>query len=322
MSEFIYPVDYQSSPTADEQYKELLDRILTEGVPASSGMDEESKQILGHIMRFDMANGFPMITERDLMASILQPPDEHEPNLGERKFAFSARQGLAEIIGFINGARTVEQLEQFGNKWWSLWATKEKCEKRGLEEGDLGPGSYGAAFHDFPMPNGESFNQFAHIVQQIRERPELRTHIITPYIPPYIVRVEGIQQKVVVVPCHGLIRFDIDTETNEMSLVHAQRSADVPVGLPFNMIHYAALLHMMAAVTGYEPKELVYMIDNAHIYKRHIDVVEEVLARESREFPRLKINSAVGDIFEYRTEDFHIENYRAHPPINMGGTPI
>lgn len=320
--EFGYAARYAPNLSPDEQYKELLDRILREGQTAHSGMDEESRQVLGHVMRFNMSHGFPMITERDLMASMWTDPVDHIPNLGERPFQYSAKQGLAEIIGFINGARTVDQLAEYGNKWWGLWATPEKCGKRGLEPGDLGPGSYGPAFHDFPMSDGRTFNQFAAVIAQIQSRPELRTHSISPLIPPYIMRIPGVQQRVVVVPCHGDLRFDVDTESGEMSLVHKQRSADVPVGLPFNMIHYAAILHMMAKVTGYRPKELVYMIDNAHIYKRHHEQVQRILERDPRPFPRLKINNQINGFFEYRVDDFRVQGYDAHPPIDMGGTPV
>ncbi len=320
-----YPVDYDADREPDWQYHELLDRIVRDGRITRSGMDEESKQILGHVMYFDMENGVPLITERDLMSSSRpeniekwQTREQHE-----QPFRYSAKQGLAEIIGFINGARTVEELESYGCKWWHFWATEEKCAKRGLETGDLGPGSYGAAFHDFPMADGKTFNQFQAIVQQIRERPELRTHIITPYIPYNLVRLEGQKQQVVVVPCHGDLRFDVDTDAKEISLVHKQRSADSPVGLPFNMIHYSALLTMMGQVTGYKPKQLVYMIDNAHIYKRHYEKVQdEILTRDPKPFPRLKVDPNIVRLEDFRVEHFSVEEYDPHPPIDMEGTPV
>lgn len=315
-------VGYDEHRVPDEQYKELLTRILEEGTGARSGMDEGSRQILGHVMRFEMSNGFPLITERDLLESMSTPPEEYNSNTDQRRFAMSARQGLGEILGFINGARTIQELENYGNKWWKFWATDAKCSKRGLESGDLGPGSYGAAFHDFPDPDGGTFNQFDAILRQVEHRPELRTHIISPYIPPYTIRVPERKQGVVVVPCHGNLRFDIDTEANEFSLVHMQRSADVPVGLPFNMIHYATVMAMFSRHTGYTPKELVYFIDNAHIYSRHFDQVEEILSRPAKPFPKLKINGDVIDFFDFRVDDFQIEGYDAHPPINMGGTPV
>lgn len=318
------PVAYRTQRQPDYQYHELLERILREGKPAHSGMDEQSQEILGHVMRFDISNGFPLLTERDLMASSLPENIKswQAPSPEARPFQMAARQGLGEIIGFINGARTVTELEKYGNKWWHLWATKEKTAKRGLKEGDLGPGSYGAAFHNFPMPDGKTFNQFEAIVQQIKERPELRTHLITPYIPYYLVRLEGQQQKVVVVPCHGLLRFDVDVERGEISLVHVQRSCDTPIGLPFNFIHYGALLLMMGQVTGYKPKELVYMFDNAHIYKRHLEISKEVLKREPRPFPKLKIDPSIKNLFDFRVEHFSVEDYEPHPPIDMGGTAI
>lgn len=318
------PVKYKKVRQPDHQYLEVLEKILKEGKPAHSGMDEESIEILGHVMRFDMANGFPLITERDLMASSLpenvkswQPPEQ-----SERPFQMAAKQGLGEIIGFINGARTLDELEKYGNKWWHLWVTKEKTAKRGLKEGDLGPGSYGAAFHDFPMPDGGTFNQFEAIIEQIKYRPELRTHLITPYIPYYMVRLPEQQQKVVVVPCHGLVRFDVDTDNHEMSLVHVQRSIDTPVGLPFNFIHYGALLLMVAQVTGYKAKELVYILDNAHIYKRHVAITRELLKRKPRPYPKLKMDPSIKNLFDFRVEHFSVEEYNPHPPVDMGGTAI
>lgn len=319
---YVDPVEYNEERNPDWQYHQLLDRVVNEGKTAKSGMDEESKEVIGHIMRFDMQNGFPMITERDLTASMKQDPETYESDESHKEFRFGAKQGLGEIIGFINGARTIEELEQYGNKWWKFWATEEKCAKRGLEPGDLGPGSYGVAFHDFPMANGETFNQFAAIIEQIQQRPELRTHIVTPYIPYNLVRLEGQKQQVVVVPCHGDLRFDIDTDNEELSLVHKQRSADTPVGLPFNMVHYGALMTMMSQVTGYKPKELVYMIDNAHVYKRHYETAEEILTREPQPFPKLKVNPEISNLFDFRVEDFSIEEYKAHPPMDMGGTPV
>lgn len=320
----VEPVEYNPDRDPDWQYHELLDRILREGRTAESGMDEESKEIIGHPMRFDLANGFPMITERDLMAS--SKPESIEtypgPDLSHRALRMSAKQGLGEIIGFINGARTLKELEQYGCKYWGNFITEKKTTKRGLEPGDLGPGSYGVAFHDFPMANGETFNQINAIVQQIKERPELRTHYVTPFIPYETVRLSDQKQGVVIVPCHGLMRFDINTFTGEMSLVHYQRSADSPVGLPFNMIHYAAMLTMMAQVTGYKPKEIVYFVDSGQIYKRHYEKVVELLTRDPKPFAKLLVDPSINNIFDFRAEHFSIEEYDAHPPMYMKGTPV
>jgi len=256
-------VSYEQERSPDNQYHDLLKIIRESGKTAISGMDEGSREILGHTMRFDLSNGFPLITERDLTRGTT--PEiiaSYESNTDLRPVAGPVKQALGEIIGFINGARTQEELEYYGCKFWAPWTSDaKKAAKRGLELGDLGPGSYGAAFHDFPSDMDENgFDQYKTMIEQMKARPELRTHIISPFIPPYISRAPGRQQKVLVVPCHGLQHYNIDTANQEISLVHWQRSADVPIGLPFNMVHYAALLMMVGQVTGYKPRELVFQL--------------------------------------------------------------
>ena len=317
-------VNYAENREPDYQYHQLLERIRKTGKVALSGMDQTSTEVLGHMMRFDLSNGFPLITERDLTRGTSQEIiDSYESKPEYRPVAGPVKQSLGEIIGFINGARTQEELESYGCKFWAPWTTDPaKAEKRGLELGDLGPGSYGAAFHDFPDEGGETFNQYAAMIEQIKARPELRTHIITPFIPPYISRAPGRTQKVLVVPCHGLQHYNIDVENKEISLVHWQRSADAPIGLPFNMVHYAALLMMVGQVTGYKPKELVFQMSNVHAYEQHNELVDELLTREPYAFPRLTLDPSIKNLEDFRTEHFFIEEYNAHPPMNMGGTAV
>lgn len=317
------PVAYNPERVADEQYHELLERITKVGRKAVSGMDDISYEVLGHQMRFDMTEGFPLITERDLTRGTSQEIiDSYQSNLSHRPVTGPVKQALGEIIGFMNGARTQEELEEYGCKFWKPWTTDAaKAEKRGLELGDLGPGSYGAAFHDFPTEDG-AFNQYQAMIEQIQHRPELRTHIISPFIPPLITRSPEHQQKVLVAPCHGMQHYNIDVENEEISLVHWQRSADVPIGLPFNMVHYGALLMMVGQVTGYQPKELVYQMSNAHIYQQHMEKVEELADRDPYSFPKLKLDSSVERLEDFRVEHFSIEEYQAHPPMNMGGTAV
>lgn len=317
---YVYNPDRQP----DYQYHELLERIRTKGRVALSGMDQGSKEILGHMMRFDLADGgFPLITERDLTRGTSEEIiKSYKSNPELHPVSGPIRQSLGEILAFINGARTQAELESYGCKFWKPWTSDlAKAAKRGLELGDLGPGSYGAAFHNFP-DNGETFNQFSNMIEQIKARPELRTHIITPFIPQYISRAPDRQQKVLVVPCHGLQHYNIDSYNKEISLVHWQRSADVPIGLPFNMVHYAALLMMVGQVTGYKPKELVFQISNAHIYDQHTEKVDELLTREPYAFPRLILDPSVDKLEDFRVEHFMIQDYYAHPPINMGGTAV
>jgi thymidylate synthase len=319
------PVEYRADREPDYQYHELLGRILKLGNKAVSGMDEPSRELLGEQMRFDFAEGgFPLITERDLsVPSSKKHIENHQPNTGHRPVTGPTKQALAEILAFMNGARTQEELEAYGCSWWKPWTgDPAKAEKRGLELGDLGPGSYGAAFHDFPTSEGVPFDQYKTMIDEIKFRPELRTHIITPFIPQYIRRTPDIQQKALIVPCHGLQHYNVDVENGELSLVHWQRSADVPIGLPFNMVHYAALTMMVGQVTGLKPKSLIFQISNAHIYEQHIEKVEELLERDPRPFPILRLDPSVENLEDFRIEHFSIEDYDPYPPMNMGGVAV
>lgn len=292
-----------SARTPDTQYRTILQRILDEGEVVSSqqGVDAITLMAPGS-MRFRLDNGFPMITERNMA-----------PKESDRLPVTIWRQAVAEIIGFINGARTLKQLESHGCSWWSPWGTEEKCKKRGLETGDLGPGSYGAAFHDFPTAEGESFNQVEAIISQIKERPQLRTHFISPWIPQYTARVTGRTQKVVVCPCHGWMHIRILND--KLSLHMMQRSGDVPVGVPSNMVQYAALTMMIAQVTGYKAHEYIHTISDAHIYVDQKEAVETMLAREPRPFPTMKLTAKHKNIFDFTKDDFELSDYNPHPGI-------
>lgn len=279
--------------TPDIQYRNLLERILREGTEVHPIQGEKSLMVLGHQMRFNFENGFPMITERDLSG----------------KFMLGA---LGEHIGFLHGARTHEELSKFGCPWWKRWVTKEKCEIFGLPEGDLGPGSYGAAWTNFPTKEGQSFNQITHVIQQLRERPHLRTHIISPWIPQYTIQHEGLTRKVVVAPCHGWLHILAFPETKEISVHHFQRSGDTPVGVVFNMIQYAAFTMMVAQTIGYKPKEFVYTISDAHIYESQIEKVKELLKREPRVFPAMTLTPDIKNILDFKPEDFKISDYNPH----------
>lgn len=285
--------------TPDEQYKNLLKEILAKGMRTPSRQGTDALTLMGAPpMHFRLENGFPMITERSVKGFW--------------------RQAIGEICGFMNGARTLTALEEFGCKFWTPWGTKEKCEKRGLAEGDLGPGSYGGAFHDFPTSEGASFNQFQNIVEQIREFPELRTHFISPWVPQYTIRGTGKQQKVVVCPCHGWLHIRIID--GKLVLHMFQRSGDVPVGVPSNMIQYAALTMMLAQVTGYEAYEYVHTISDAHIYVDQIPMVEELIARETKSFPTVTLTNPTNDIFAFRATDFELSDYEAGEA--MRGIPV
>jgi thymidylate synthase len=297
-----------SQRTPDTQYRDLLAKILKEGVRTNTQQETDAITLMAPgSMHFKLENGFPMITERNM-----------NPKTGEMLKVTIWQQAIAEILAFINGARTLKELESFGCYWWAPWGTEAKCKKRGLETGDLGPGSYGAAFHDFPMMDGGTYNQFKNIVEQIKEFPHLRTHFITPWIPQYTIRGTGKQQKVVVAPCHGWVHLRI--LDNKLTLHMIQRSGDVPVGVPANMIQYAALTMAIAKATGTEAYEYIHTISDAHIYVDQVPAVEEMLKREPRPFPTMTITNAKKDLFDFRKEDFELADYNPHPGIK--GIPV
>ncbi|MDO8517990.1 MAG: thymidylate synthase [bacterium] len=278
----------------DTQYRDNLKYILDHGVRVKSQQGVDALTVIAPPpMHFKLENGFPMITERSIKGFW--------------------KGSIGEICAFINGARTLEQLESFGCKFWDPWGTPEKTAKRGLEPGDLGPGSYGAAFHDFPTQDGGTYNQIKNIVEQMLEFPHLRTHFISPWIPQYIIRGAGKQQKVVVAPCHGWIHLRIIE--GKLTLHMFQRSGDFPVGVPSNMVQYAALLMMLAQVTHTEPHEFVHSFSDAHVYVDQIPHVEELFAREPKAFPTVELINKKDDIFAYRADDFELQDYDPHPAI-------
>ncbi len=282
--------------TPDSQYKNLLKNILDNGEWSETRQGPRAKTTMGVQMHFKLSNGFPVITDRSIK-SFWQKP-------------------IGELCAFINGARTREQLAEFGCTWWDAWTSEEKTAKRGLKPGDIGPGSYGAAFHDFPTADGGSFDQFKHLVEQLKELPELRTHFVTPWIPQYIVRGEGKKQQVTIAPCHGWVHVRVIN--NRLHLHMFQRSGDVPIGVPSNMIQYSALLLMLSQLTGYEPYEYVHTISDAHIYEDQVEHLTPLLERESLRLPTVIINEAgkmITDIHEFRMEHFEIADYEPHPSI-------
>lgn len=292
-----------SERTPDFQYQHCLYEILTEGRftqnPAQTTGTYTNLRLPKLI--FELSNGVPLITERNI-------PFWKKP--------------IDEITAFINGVRTGDELARWGVSWWrDQWVTPEKCADFGLEPGDLGPGSYGAAFHDFPTAEGNSFNQFEHLIKGIKDRPGMRTHKITPWIPQYCLQHSGLQRKVVVAPCHGDLLITIID--NKLSLQMVQRSADWPIGVPSNLIQYAALTIMIAHVTGFEPYEFIHIPQDAQIYTDQVPWVEEILKREPRPFPTLHLTTEgkqITNLFDFRSSHFELREYDPHPAIK--GIPV
>lgn len=297
-------MDYVYKPYSEreprEDYKNILREVLDSGEWRESRMVDKNgnplktKSKIGVMSRFNiLENGAPIITERDISGFY--------------------KSAIGEIFAFVNGACTQEELVEYGCRWWKNWATPEKCAKRGLEAGNLGPGSYGAAFQAFPCPDGTTFDQFAEIVKQMQEHPELKTHVISPWIPEYTIRNSNHQQKVVVVPCHGWIHFHIFDD--KLSMTMWQRSCDLGVGLPSNWAQYSALLLAMADCLNLQPGEFVHQISDAHIYNDQMPFVEEILSRETHAYPTLKLVRHKDDIKKYRREDFELSDYHSGDKI-------
>lgn len=297
MNDFYKPL---AERTPDWQYRDRLDFILENGV-----IVKDTPQGIGALtcfgtlapMVFDLTNGVPLITER---------------KLGSWRFA------IGEIIAFINGARTIDQVESYGcgPRFWGDY--RGRGTELGLASDDLGPGSYGAAFHDFETPDGGTLNQFEQLLEQIRCHPTRRTHLVTPWKPYYTA--EGPNRKVFVAPCHGWQHFRVIG--GKLCLRMDQRSADMPIGVPHNMIQYASLLLMVCQVTGYAPGNYIHSFADAHIYENQLVAVRELLKRwPPRPFPVLRLNSSVRNLFDFRVEHFTLEEYIPHPRMKIPYSP-
>jgi thymidylate synthase len=285
----------------DRQYQEMIRRIRESGEWSETRQGPRAQTLLQQTMRFELAQGFPLITERSVKSFW--------------------RKAIGELCAFINGARTLDRLAEFGCDWWGPWATEAKSRKRGLEPGDLGPGSYGGAFHDFPTSEGEPFDQFRHLVEQLTELPDLRTHFVSPWIPQYQIRGAGKAQRTTISPCHGWVHVRV--LGGRLHLHMFQRSGDVPVGVPSNMIQYAALLLMLEQVTGIEAGVYYHTISDAHVYEDQLDAADLLAAREPRRLPTVQLSDAgrkVTDIHDFRAEHFELSDYDPHPSI--GRIPV
>lgn len=281
------------SSEIDTQYHELLERLLHDGEWSPTRQGPRTKTVLGHTMRFDLQQCFPMITERDLSGFW--------------------RGAIGELCAMINGARTLERFAEFGCNWWGPWATEAKCSKRGLETGDIGPASYGDVFANYPGPDGRPFHQWLALVDQIKHDPEVKTHVITNWLAGHLTRAYGHQPTPTIAPCHGHVQVTILGDTLNLEMI--QRSGDVPIGVPSNLVQYAAITLALAHLTGYRAGQYVHHIANAHFYENQIDSVREMVEREPRALPTARFDGGVGFITDVRPEMFEIEGYDPHPAI-------
>lgn len=286
-----------SDRKANTQYRDVLQNILRNGLCAGGtrqGVD--ALTLMQQTMQFDLTGGFPLITDRDISGFW--------------------NRGIGELCAFINGATTTAELEKFGCTWWGPWTDETRAKLFGLEVGEIGPASYGGAFHDFPTLDGGRFDQFEHLVRQIKRNPNDRVHIVTPWMPKENSRAEDGLQKTTIAPCHGWVHVRIIN--SELHLHMYQRAGDVPVGVPSNMVQYAALALMLEQLTGYRAAGYYHTISDAHIFTDQVEHVEEMLQREPKPLPTVELTpegKEITDIHDFRREHFELKDYSPHPPI-------
>jgi thymidylate synthase len=308
------------------QYRDHLQRILENGEPTQHPYQPTvRRRVLLTLppMIFNLAHGIPIITERNMpFAKTLTP--------------------IAEMLAFIHGARTAEEMEAWGVKWWRTWTTPEKSGIFGLKPGDMGDGSYGAAFNapeyiweDVPgHPDGgrynpKPFDQFQNMILEIRDEPYLSTHKVTSWLPHHCLQHKGRMRRVVVAPCHGDVQVTILGD--KLILRMDQRSGDYPVGVPADILMYAALTIMIAHVTGYKPHMLIHSVHDAHIYENQIPYVEQMIWTDKENeikrvpmvFPTLHLTEEgrqVSELRDFRVCHFELRDYESHPAIK--GIPV
>jgi len=201
-----------------------------------------------------------------------------------------------ELLWFLKGETNVRWLQEHGVSIWDEWAD---------ESGELGP-VYGSQWRSWPAPDGSAIDQIAQVVESIRTRPDSRRHIVTAWNPAEI-------EKMKLPPCHVLFQFYV--ADGRLSCQMYQRSADIFLGVPFNIASYALLTLMVSQVCGLEPGEFVHTLGDAHLYLNHLDQAKEQLTRSPRPLPRIRLNTGVKDIFGFRYEDLALEGYDPYPAI-------
>lgn len=263
-----------------KQYLELLKDVFENGRQKSDPQGVGNIAVCGRMMRFSMKDGFPLLTTKKI----------------------NFRYVLGELLWFLRGDSRIDFLEENKIPVWDPWATKKVCEKYGLEEGDLGR-IYGPQWIHWKKRNGAEINQIAKLVEDLKKNPDSRRHMVTAWNPEDV-------DDVAVAPCHGTFKcFVVD---GEISINLWQRSADVFIGIPYNIASYSLLLLMLAQVTGLKAGEFIHMMSDTHIYLNHLEQAKIQLRREPRPLPKLLINLEVKDIFKFTFEDFKLQDYDPH----------
>lgn len=255
------------------QYLDLLDRILDEGVDKSDRTGTGTRSVFGHQMRFDLSEGFPVVTTKKLHLKSI----------------------IGELLWFLRGDTNVRWLQERGIKIWDEWAD---------ENGDLGP-VYGHQWRSWPTPDGRQVDQIAKVIESIRTNPDSRRHIVSAW------NVADVDD-MALPPCHALFQFYVSD--GRLSCQLYQRSADVFLGVPFNIASYALLTMMVAQLTDLEPGDFIHTLGDAHLYSNHLEQARLQLTREPRDLPTMRIapKSAIDD---FDLDDFELVGYDPHPTI-------
>jgi len=270
-----------------KQYLELMRHVKENGVQKGDRTGTGTLSVFGYQMRFDLSEGFPLVTTKKChLKSIIH-----------------------ELLWFLKGETNTQYLTDNGVKIWNEWAD---------ESGDLGP-VYGYQWRNWPAPNGGHVDQIAEIIQLLKDKPNSRRIIVSAWnaadLPDEsITPQENVKEgRMALAPCHAFFQFYV--ADGKLSCQLYQRSADIFLGVPFNIASYALLTMMIAQVTGLEPGDFVHTLGDAHLYNNHLEQADEQLTRKPFSLPALKINPDVKDIFSFKFEDFELINYEAHPHI-------
>ena len=274
LSSGVISVRNRDREKAMQQYLDLLSRVRAEGVAKSDRTGTGTLSIFGHQMRFDLAQGFPLLTTKKL----------HTKSI------------IHELIWFLAGDTNIGYLKANGVRIWDEWARPD---------GSLGP-VYGKQWRSWAAPDGRVIDQISEAVATLKTDPDSRRIIVSAWNPADI-------PNMALAPCHCLFQFYV--AEGRLSCQLYQRSADVFLGVPFNIASYALLTMMMAQVTGLEPGDFVHTFGDAHLYTNHLAQADLQLSRAPRTLPRMAINPDVRSIFAFRYEDFALEGYEPHPHI-------
>jgi len=268
-------------------YLELLQHILDQGTRKADRTGTGTLSVFGYQMRFDLSQGFPAVTTKKLhLKSIIH-----------------------ELLWFLSGDTNVRYLQQHGVSIWDEWAA---------DDGELGP-VYGAQWRRWGAPDGRRIDQIARLLEDLQSRPDSRRHIVSAWNPALLPdesrspRENAAMGLQALPPCHTLFQFHVADERLSCQLY--QRSADVFLGVPFNIASYALLTMMIAQVVGLKPGDFVHTFGDVHIYLNHLDQVRTQLDREPFPLPNMRINPEVSDLFAFRYEDFELLDYQCHPAI-------